>query len=152
MATQVFTAALEEGPGGGTAIRLPFDPKAVFGKARVPVQVTIQEHPSFPTTVMVYSGVAWIGLRKGQPADMGLSAGDQVGVQVVLDDTPREVDVPAELAVALHEDPEAAAAYDKLSFTHRKEYARWVAEAKRAATRPTGWPRPSSGSRTHFRN
>jgi hypothetical protein len=135
MTSQQFTVTLEEGPGGGPAIRVPFDPKAVFGKARAPVQVTIDQHPAFATTVMVYSGVAWIGLRKGQVADMRLAAGDQVDVHVELDDAPRTVDVPAELATALEEDPEAAAAYDKLSFTHRKEYARWVSEAKREATR-----------------
>jgi hypothetical protein len=135
MTSQDFTVILEEGPGGGVAIRLPFDPKAVFGKARAPVQVTIDQHPSFPTTVMVYSGVPWVGLRKGQIADMRLSAGDQIDVHLELDDAPREVEVPADLAAALAEDAEAQAAYDKLSFTHRKEYARWVAEARREATR-----------------
>ena len=130
-----FTVAPEEGPGGGIALRLPFDPKEAFGKARAPVRVTIDEHPPFPTTVMVYSGVPWIGLRKGQIAEMGLQAGEPVEVRVELDDAPREVDVPAEFATALQADPEAAAAYEKLSFTHRKEYARWVSEAKREPTR-----------------
>jgi Bacteriocin-protection, YdeI or OmpD-Associated/Domain of unknown function (DUF1905) len=106
-----------------------------FGKARAPVRVTIDEHPPFPTTVMVYSGVPWIGLRKGQIAEMGLQAGEPVEVRVELDGAPREVDVPAELAAALQADPAAAAAYEKLSFTHRKEYARWVSEAKREPTR-----------------
>jgi Bacteriocin-protection, YdeI or OmpD-Associated/Domain of unknown function (DUF1905) len=135
MTSQDFTVILEEGPGRDVAIRLPFDPKAVFGKSRAPVQVTIDQHPSFTTTVMVYSGIPWVGLRKGQIADMRLSAGDQVDVHIQLDDAPREVEVPPELAAALAEDAEALAAYDKLSFTHRKEYARWVAEAKREATR-----------------
>jgi hypothetical protein len=134
MTSQAFTVTLEEGPGG-PAIRVPFDPKAAFGKARAPVRVTIDQHPEFRTTIMVYSGVAWIGLRKGQVTDMRLATGDQVGVLVELDDIPRTVDVPAELVAALVQDPEALAAYQKLSFTHRKEYARWVAEAKREATR-----------------
>ena len=135
MTGQSFTAQPEEGPGGGISIRLPFDPKEAFGKARAPVMVTIDQHPAFPTTVMVYSGIAWIGLRKGQIADMGLAAGDPVDVRVELDDAPREVDVPAELEAALAADPQAKAAYERLSFTHRKEYARWVAEAKREATK-----------------
>lgn len=135
MTEQRFTTAPEEGPGGGLAIRLPFDPKEVFGKARAPVRVTIDAHPPFPTTVMVYSGVPWIGLRKGQVAEMGLDTGDPVSVHVELDDAPREVELPADLAAALEHDPDAKAAYEKLSFTHRKEYVRWVAEAKREATR-----------------
>jgi hypothetical protein len=135
MTSQEFTTALEAGPGGGVAIRLPFDPKAVFGKVRAPVQVTIDQHPVFPTTVMAYSGVAWIGLRNGQVEEMRLHPGDQVRVLVELDDGPRVVDVPAELAAALEQDPVASAAFGRLSFTHRKEYARWVSEAKREATK-----------------
>lgn len=132
---QRFTAAMEVGPGGGVAIRLPFDPKAAFGKVRAPVQVTITPHPPFRTTVMAYSGAAWIGLRNAQVADMGLAAGDEVNVVVEPDDAPREVEVPAELAAALEQAPAAKAAFEKLSYTRRKEYAQWVAEAKREATR-----------------
>ncbi|MCW2935534.1 MAG: hypothetical protein JWM19_6496 [Actinomycetia bacterium] len=135
MATHQFTTAPEAGPGGGIALRLPFDPKDAFGTARAPVRVTIDEHPPFPARVMVYSGVHWIGLRNEQVAEMGVAVGEPVRVRVELDDAPREVDVPAELAAALQADPEAAAAYEKLAFTHRKEYARWVSEAKREPTR-----------------
>ncbi len=52
-----------------------------------------------------------------------------------LDTAPREVEVPAALAAALAADPQAKAVFDGMAFTHRKEYARWVAEAKRDETR-----------------
>jgi uncharacterized protein YdeI (YjbR/CyaY-like superfamily) len=39
------------------------------------------------------------------------------------------------LAAALATDPQAKAAFEGMAFTHRKEYARWVAEAKREETR-----------------
>jgi Bacteriocin-protection, YdeI or OmpD-Associated/Domain of unknown function (DUF1905) len=129
MTGQRFTAALEGVPTGGAGVRLPFDPKQEFGKARAPVRVSVGAHPPFVTTVMVYSGVAWVGLRKGQVAEMSLCPGDQV------DDAPREVEVPDELTAALGGDPDASAAFERLSFTHRREYAKWVAEAKRPATR-----------------
>jgi hypothetical protein len=135
MTGQRFTTALEGVPAGGAGLRLPFDPREEFGKARAPVRVSIGAHPPFRTTVMVYSGVAWVGLRKGQVAEMSLSPGDQVDVLVELDDAPREVEVPDELAAALRADADASAAFGRLSFTHRKEYATWVAEAKRPATR-----------------
>lgn len=38
-------------------------------------------------------------------------------------------------SVALATDPQARASYERMAFTHRKEYARWVAEAKREETR-----------------
>ena len=109
MISQAFTVTLEEGPGG-PAIRVPFDPRAAFGKARAPVRVTIDQHPEFRTTIMVYSGIAWIGLRKGQVTDMRLATGDHVDVLAELDDMPRAVDAPAELTAALEQDPEALAA------------------------------------------
>ena len=62
-------------------------------------------------------------------------AGDAVEVTIELDTAPREVEVPEALAAALGTDGAAKAAFDALSFTHRKEYARWVAEAKREETR-----------------
>lgn len=56
-------------------------------------------------------------------------------IEIERDDAPREVDVPAELSAALAKDAEAAGVFDSLSFTHRKEYARWIAEAKKEETR-----------------
>ena len=131
-----FDAVLEaadRGPGCG--IRLPFDPKAVLGGGRAPVVVTVAGHEPFRTTTMVYGGVAWIGLRRDQRTEFGVDVGETVRVTVTRDDAPREVEVPAELAAALAGAPDAAGFYDGLSFTHRREYARWVGSAKKTETR-----------------
>lgn len=123
----------ERGPGCG--IRLPFDPKAVLGGGRAPVVVTVDGHEPFRTTTMVYGGVAWIGLRRDQRVAFGVAAGDSVRVTVARDDAPREVEVPTELAAVLAGEPDVAGVYDGLSYSHRREYARWVGEAKKAETR-----------------
>jgi uncharacterized protein YdeI (YjbR/CyaY-like superfamily) len=65
----------------------------------------------------------------------GVEAGQQVELALELDAAPREVEVPAALARALADDPVAGAAFEALSYTHRKEYARWIEEAKREQTR-----------------
>ncbi|WP_290058259.1 YdeI/OmpD-associated family protein [Amycolatopsis solani] len=44
-------------------------------------------------------------------------------------------EVPGELAAALAADPDAAAAFEALPPSHRREYAQWVAEAKKPETR-----------------
>ena len=129
---QEFEAA-ERGPGCG--VRLPFDPREVLGRARAPVEVSVDDHEAFRTTVAVYGGVAWIGLRRDQQQAFGVGPGDRVRVRVARDDAPREVEVPRELADALADAPAAARAYEGLSYTHRKEYARWVGGAKQAETR-----------------
>jgi len=44
------------------------------------------------------------------------------------------VEVPAALAVALDGEAELRARFDALAYTHRREFATWVAEAKRSET------------------
>jgi len=121
--------------GPGHAIQVPFDPVEVFGRARAPVQVTIDGRPAFRTTLASYGGRGWIGLRKAQLTDLGLDVGDEVTVIVELDDTPREVPIPPELTSALAAHPAAQAAFASLPPSHRREYAQWVGEAKRTDTR-----------------
>lgn len=130
-----FDAVLvgDDGPGCGFA--LPFDPTSVYGKARAPVRVSVNGAPAFRTTVAVYGGAGWIGLRKAQRADLGVGVGDTVHVTIEPDEQPRVVDVPRELSAALAAAPAALRAYEALSFTHRKEYADWVAGGKKAQTR-----------------
>jgi uncharacterized protein YdeI (YjbR/CyaY-like superfamily) len=67
----------------------------------------------------------------------GVAAGDQVEVHIELDNGPREVAVPGDLAAALAQDDTARANFDGLSFTHRKEWVRWIEEAKKPETRAT---------------
>lgn len=76
-----------------------------------------------------------LGLNREVRESAGVEAGDKVEVAIELDTDPREVEIPEPLARALSADPDAQAAFQRLAFTHRKEYARWVAEAKREETR-----------------
>jgi hypothetical protein len=130
-----FTAVLSEaGRGGGRWVEVPFDPRAELGEARAPVAGTVNG-VSFRSRLSVYGGRTYLGLRREVRDAAGIDVGDEVDVVLERDDAPREVDVPPALAEALGRNAEAGAAYEALSFTHRKEYARWIAEAKRDATR-----------------
>jgi uncharacterized protein YdeI (YjbR/CyaY-like superfamily) len=82
----------------------------------------------FRSTVAIYGGKAYLGLRKDQRAAAGADVGDSVTVELELDDEPRVVEMPRELAPA-------AAEFAQLSYTHQREYARWLEEAKRDETR-----------------
>jgi hypothetical protein len=118
----------------GFVVQLPFDPKEAFGRVRAPVVVTVNDH-SFRTTTMRYGEVDLIGLNRGVRDAAGLRAGARATFELAADTKPREVDVPEALAAALHDDAAARDAFDALSYTHRREYARWVDEAKREETR-----------------
>jgi uncharacterized protein YdeI (YjbR/CyaY-like superfamily) len=76
-----------------------------------------------------------IGLSKANRTLLGVEIGDEVTAVITVDDAPREVEIPAALADALAGDDLARTAYEKLAFTHRREYAEWIASAVRASTR-----------------
>ena len=48
---------------------------------------------------------------------------------------PAKVAEPPELLAALAENPAAQAAYQAMPPSHRREYAKWIGEAKQAETR-----------------
>jgi hypothetical protein len=125
-----FRGRIEEARGGGAFVELPFDPKERFGRARAPIRGAVNGVP-YRSTVAVYGGKAYLGLGKDQRAEAGAGVGDEVTVEIELDDEPRTVETPAVIAT----DAEAAAAFSKLSYTHQREYARWLEEAKRPETR-----------------
>ncbi|PSR52884.1 hypothetical protein AHMF7605_04760 [Adhaeribacter arboris] len=55
--------------------------------------------------------------------------------QSSLDRSSKTIEIPADLEQALHQHPVALAIFEKLAFTHRKEYVRWLEEAKKPETR-----------------
>jgi hypothetical protein len=104
------------------------------GAKRFAVVATVNGY-TWRTSVTRMGGEFLLGLNKEVRQGAGVAAGDEVDVTVELDTAPREVEVPAALAAALAADPQARASFERMAFTHRKEYARWVAEAKQEETR-----------------
>lgn len=104
------------------------------GAKRFPVRATINGY-QWRTTVTRMRGEFLLGLNREVRLRAGAQASDTVEVEVVLDTEPREVEVPEALAAALDADLQARGAFDALAFTHRREYARWIEEAKREQTR-----------------
>jgi Bacteriocin-protection, YdeI or OmpD-Associated/Domain of unknown function (DUF1905) len=122
--------------GPAAAVLLDDDQVARVGGGRkaFPVRVTLNGH-TLRLRLARMGGENMIGFSKAARQEAGVEPGDEVEVEIALDDAPREVEVPVELSAALEGDPDARRAFEGLSFTHRKEYARWVAEAKKAETR-----------------
>jgi hypothetical protein len=104
------------------------------GAKRFPVVATVNGY-SWRTSVARMGGEFCVGLNRAVRSEAGVEAGDDVDVVLELDRAPREVEVPQPLAEALAGDEQAQAAFAALAYTHRKEYARWIAEAKREETR-----------------
>jgi Bacteriocin-protection, YdeI or OmpD-Associated/Domain of unknown function (DUF1905) len=133
MAAQRFTATLEQ-HGSGTVVVVPLDLKETFGSGRPPVRATVNGY-TFRTTLFSMGGRALLGLNREVRDAAGVTAGEEVSVELERDEEPRTVAVPADLAAALDVDPAVRDTFDGLSYTHRKEYVRWIEDAKREATR-----------------
>lgn len=131
-----FDATVETRGGGGRVIVVPLDVPALFGKVRAPVRGTVNGFP-YRSRIMRYGGTYYLGLNSEVRQGAKVDAGDIATVEMELDDAPREVEVPRALAAALAAAPDARKTFDGLSYTHRKEYARWIAEAKREETKRT---------------
>ncbi|HWF24447.1 MAG TPA: YdeI/OmpD-associated family protein [Solirubrobacteraceae bacterium] len=122
--------------GPAAAVVLDDEQVATVGEGakRFPVVATINGQ-TWRTTVTRMRGEFLLGLSRAVREAAGVEAGDIVDVELMLDTAPREIEVPPALADALSGDREASAAFANLAFSHRKEYARWIEEAKRDETR-----------------
>src|SRR5215469_16210960 len=148
-----FRATVELNGKTATGIEVPADVVAALGTGgRPPVTVTIGGH-AYRTTVARMGGRYLIPLSAEHRKAAGVAAGDEVDVGIEPDTAPREVTVPADLTDALAGDAQAREFFDGLSYTHRKEWVRWIEEAKRPETRATRVAKTvdslRTGRRTH---
>ena len=132
-----FTAPLEpRGPAGAFVLTDEQVQALGGGRKAFPVNLTVNG-ATFPLRLARMGGENLIGLRKDVRQAAGLDLGDVVTVEITADEAERTVDVPEDLAAALAADPVVDAAFAALAYSHRKEYVRWVTEAKKAETRAT---------------
>jgi hypothetical protein len=130
-----FHATVELGGKTATGIEVPDDVITALGASKRPaVTITINDY-SYRTTAVRMGGRFLVPLSAENRSGAGVAAGDEIQVDIALDEAPREVSLPDDLAAAL--DAETRASYDALSYTHRKEWVRWVEEAKKPETRAT---------------
>jgi len=137
---QTFETRLTaRGPKGAWVfLPIPFNVEEVFGtKTRVPVTGTVNGSPFRNHLLPEGDGTHAMAFGKDLQIATGAKAGDLVSVKLTLDEAERTVDVPAELQEALAADPAAGAIFEALAYSHKKEYAQWIAEAKKPETRST---------------
>jgi len=123
-----------ESDQGACFIRVPPEALTALGeRKRVPVKVTINGY-AFRTTIAVYGGRSYLAVRRGVREAARVEAGDPLTVGLEYDAEPRTVDLPDALRAALLSDATTAAAFERLSYTRKKEFIQWVTGAKRAET------------------
>jgi hypothetical protein len=136
--TKRFRVLLEKHESyDATAIKIPFDVQKVFGtRARVPVRGTINGFP-FRSSIfpMGGEGCHYMAVNKQTREGAKAKGGETVSVVMERDEEPRTITPPPDFAKALKANKAARAMWEKLSYTHRKEHAKAIEEAKRPETR-----------------
>lgn len=135
MSATFTTPVVKAEDSNATGLQVPAEVVAALRAGKRPkVTVSLNGH-TYRSTVAAYGDLFMLPLSAEHRTAAGVKAGDVVEVTIALDLAPRTVEVPADLAAALAAVPGAAAAFDALSYTLRKEYVRGVEEAKSLATR-----------------
>jgi hypothetical protein len=75
-----------------------------------------------------------LGVAKAIREQIGKGPGDTIEVVVWKDKEVRTVEVPAQFENLMKKEG-LLSVFEKLSYTHRKEYCRWITEAKKQETR-----------------
>jgi bifunctional DNA-binding transcriptional regulator/antitoxin component of YhaV-PrlF toxin-antitoxin module len=130
-----FKAKIQDGEGGGAFIFFPFDVQKEFGtKGKIPIDVTFDGVPDKSSLIRYGYPQHLAGVPKAIREQIGKNPGDHIEVVVWKDDTPRVVEVPEEFEKRLEKE-KLLTFFEALSNTHRKEYVRWITEAKKEETR-----------------
>lgn len=131
-----FRTVLWSGDGTNVGIEVPDEILASFGAGkRVPVVVTIDGGYSYRSTTAVMGGRNLISFNADMRAKTGKGKGDEVEITLEHDTAPRIVEVPEALAAVFATDPEAAAAWERLSPSAKKAHALSILDAKTDETR-----------------
>lgn len=130
-----FTVTIIDAGGGGAFVEVPFDVEKAFGSKKPKVKAMIDGVPYRGLLVRMGGPNHILIVLKGIREQIGKTFGDEIRVSVESDTEERIIEVPKDLMKELKKDKEAKAFFDKLSYTHRREYVMWINEAKRDETR-----------------
>ena len=132
---QTFVAVIQNPGGGGAFVEVPFDVEAAFGSKRPKVKAMIEGIPYRGTLTRMGTDCHVLGIRKEIREQIGKTFGDEVTIMLESDTEPRVIEIPDQLQKAFKAEKEAKVRFEKLSYTHQKEYVSWINEARKEETR-----------------
>lgn len=130
-----FKARIEAGDGGGAYVLFPYDTVKEFGtRGKIPVKATFSGLPYAGSLIKYGHALHLLGIPKAIREQARKGPGDAIEVVVWKDDDARTVEVPAQFENLMKKEG-LLSVFKELSYTHRKEYCRWITEAKKEETR-----------------
>lgn len=133
----IFEAEIKQQGGINAAfVELPFHPEELFGKkGHVKIYATFDDKADYRGSLVHMGGRPILGLTQEIRKKINKTFGDAVKVQLSEDTEERIVDIPEDVQAIFQEHPKAYKIYREMSYTHRKEYMRWINDAKKTETR-----------------
>ncbi|QBJ87374.1 DUF1905 domain-containing protein [Chryseobacterium gleum] len=133
-----FTAIIQQnGEMDAAFVEFPFSTEELFNKkGQVKVKVLFDNKVEYRGSLAkMKSDCHILGLTQEVRKQLGKTFGDEVYVALMEDKEERVVEIADDIASVFNENPEAKTLFDKMSYTHKKEYIRWIEEAKKPETR-----------------
>lgn len=133
-----FSAIIKQnGKMNAAFVEFPFSTEKLFGKkGQVKIKATFDDKIEYRGSLAkMNSNCHILGLTQEIRKQLGKTFGDQVSVYLIEDKEERIVEIANDIAFVFNEYPEAKILFNKMSYTHRKEYIRWIEEAKKQETR-----------------
>ena len=133
-----FKAIIQQnGEINAAFVEFPFSTEELFNKkGQVKIKAIFDGKVEYRGSLAkMKSDCHILGLTQEIRKQLGKTFGDEVSVSLIEDKDERMVEIADDIASVFNENPAAKALFDKMSYTHRKEYIRWIEEAKKPETR-----------------
>lgn len=133
-----FTAIIKQnGTMNAAFIEFPFSVEELFyKKGQIKIKALLDDRVEYRGSLAkMKSDCHLLGLTQEIRKQLGKTFGDEVSVSLTEDKEERVVEVADDIISVFNENPEAKVLFDVMSYTHKKEYIRWIEEAKKPETR-----------------
>lgn len=133
-----FTAIIQQnGEMNAAFVEFPFSTEELFNKkGQVKVKVLFDNKVEYRGSLAkMKSDCHILGLTQEVRKQLGKTFGDEISVALMEDKEERVVEIAEDIVSVFNENPEAKTLFDKMSYTHKKEYIRWIEEARKPETR-----------------
>jgi len=133
-----FTAIIQQnGAMNAAFVEFPFSTEELFHKkGQIKIKALFDNKIEYRGSLAkMKSDCHILGLTQEVRKQLGKNFGDEVSVSLTEDKEERVVVIADDITIVFDENPEAKDLFDKMSYTHKKEYIRWIEEAKKPETR-----------------
>lgn len=129
-----FIAELKKGQQGGFYVDIPFDVEKEFGSKRPKIKAKVQGIEYRGLLARMKTPHHILIIIKAIREKLSVGEGDMLPIEIQKDIEERLVGIPGDFKTLLLKE-KLLPYFESLAFTHRKEFVRWIEEAKKAETR-----------------